>query len=59
MPKLCYGARINKVKVPKRSGEVGDFTKPLEGEEEAAAEWIGDEVRPVYFAPAASLGRSV
>jgi hypothetical protein len=47
------------VKAPKQRGEVGDFTEPLEGEEEAAAEWIGGEVRPVYLAPAGFLGAAV
>jgi hypothetical protein len=48
MPKPCYGALIDRVKTPKYRGEVGGFTGLLEGEEEAAAEWIGDEVRSVY-----------
>jgi hypothetical protein len=33
-----------------------DFTEPLEGEEEAAAERIGGEARSVYLAPAGFLG---
>jgi hypothetical protein len=48
MPKRRYGALINRVKTPKYRGEAGGFTGLLEGEEEAAVEWIGDEVRPVY-----------
>jgi hypothetical protein len=57
--KKRYGARNNKVKAPKQRGEVGDFTEPLEGEEEAAAERIGGEARSVYLAPAGFLGAAV
>jgi hypothetical protein len=58
-PRPCYGALNNKVKVPKRRGGVGDFTKPLEGEEEAAAERIGGEARSVNLLRRASLGAAV
>jgi hypothetical protein len=44
-PKKRYGALNNKRKALKQRGEGVDFTEPLEGEEEAAAERIGGEAR--------------
>jgi hypothetical protein len=41
MPKPRYGALNNKMKALKQRGEVVDFTEPLEGGEEAAAERRG------------------
>jgi hypothetical protein len=47
------------MKALKQRGEVVDFTEPLEGEEEAAAERIGGEARSVYLLRRASLGAAV
>jgi hypothetical protein len=45
-PQTCYRALINRAKTPKQRGRTWGFTELLEGEEEAAVEQIGVEVRP-------------